>query len=202
MSALTLLLLLGKFAIVVCCAEVLFQPSFLHVVWMLHAGWSHGTYRNLTLHRLSAHSRDLLTPHLWTAVCIGQAKECLRVIHVLPMFHPVLSLPMLHAQLFVVLGFTLRAQTLKTRHLLVCWCMNNRSGRPVGPLLKRYHACHSLLQARWSSPFHRSPRNRHSCAMWSMAPLDVFGWCGARTTVRQHIRRSKLMSSSFDFMVI
>ena len=39
--------------------------------------------RDVTLHRLSAYSRDSLTPHLSTAVCIIQAKECLRVIHVL-----------------------------------------------------------------------------------------------------------------------
>ena len=32
--------------------------------------------RNLTRYRLSAYSRDLWTPHLWTAVCISQAKEC------------------------------------------------------------------------------------------------------------------------------
>ena len=35
------------------------------------------------------------------------ALECF--IHVLSLFHPVLSLPVLHAQLFVVLGFTHRA---------------------------------------------------------------------------------------------
>ena len=36
--------LLGKFAIVVCCTEVLFQPSFLLVVNTLPAGLCHGTY--------------------------------------------------------------------------------------------------------------------------------------------------------------
>ena len=34
------LLLLGKFATVVCCAEVLFQPSFFLVFSVLHAEWS------------------------------------------------------------------------------------------------------------------------------------------------------------------
>ena len=34
------LLLLGKFAVVVCCAEVLFQPSFFHVVNTLPAEYS------------------------------------------------------------------------------------------------------------------------------------------------------------------
>ena len=53
---------------------------------------------------------DLMTPHLWTAVCISQAKECLSTIHLLSLFHTVMSLPVLHAQLFVVLGFTLRAE--------------------------------------------------------------------------------------------
>ena len=52
---------------------------------------------------------DPMTPRLWTAVCISQAKECLHTIHVLSLFHPVLSLLVLHAKLFVVLGFTLRA---------------------------------------------------------------------------------------------
>ena len=52
---------------------------------------------------------DPMTPHLWTAVCISQAKECLHNSRVLSLFHPVLSFPVLHAQLFVVLGFTLRA---------------------------------------------------------------------------------------------
>ena len=36
--------LLGKFAIVVCCAEVFFQPSFLHVVDTLPAELCHGAY--------------------------------------------------------------------------------------------------------------------------------------------------------------
>ena len=62
------MMLVGNFATAVCCAEVLFQPSFFHV--------SRSVPRNRTLHRLSASSRDLLTPHLWTAVCISQAKEC------------------------------------------------------------------------------------------------------------------------------
>ena len=36
------MLLLGMFSIVACCAEVLFQPSFLHVVNTLPAELSHG----------------------------------------------------------------------------------------------------------------------------------------------------------------
>ena len=47
---------------------------------------------------------DLMTPHLWTAVCISQAEECLHDIHVLTLFRPALSLPVSHAQLFVVRG--------------------------------------------------------------------------------------------------
>ena len=66
------MLLLGKFATVVCCAEVLFQPSFFDVVSTLHAEWS--TERTTEpLHRLSAFSRDFATPHLWIAVCIRSA---------------------------------------------------------------------------------------------------------------------------------
>ena len=38
------MLLLGKFATVVCCAEVLFGPSFLHVVSTLLAELCHGAY--------------------------------------------------------------------------------------------------------------------------------------------------------------
>ena len=34
------MLLLGKCVVAVCCAEVLFQPSFLPVVSVLHAEWS------------------------------------------------------------------------------------------------------------------------------------------------------------------
>ena len=34
------MLLLGKFATVVCCAEVLFHPSFFHVACTLQAEWS------------------------------------------------------------------------------------------------------------------------------------------------------------------
>ena len=43
------MLLLGKFAIVVCCAEVLLQPSFLHVVNTLPAELRHGAYHG-TVH--------------------------------------------------------------------------------------------------------------------------------------------------------
>ena len=56
---------------------------------------------DVTLHRLSAYSWDLLTLHLSTAVCIIQGKECLRVIHVLSLSLFLLSLPVLHAR-FVV----------------------------------------------------------------------------------------------------
>ena len=46
---------------------------------------------DVTLHRLSAYSRDSLTLHLSTAVCIIQGKECLRVIHVLNLSSVVVS---------------------------------------------------------------------------------------------------------------
>ena len=55
---------------------------------------------------------DPTTPHLWTAVWHQSSKRVsLHTIQELSLFHPVLSLPVLHAQLFVVLGFTLRAET-------------------------------------------------------------------------------------------
>ena len=103
------MLLLGKCAIVVCCAEVLFQPSFLPVVSVLRAEWN--TER--TTEPDTAQTQHVLTRLVDPAsldsrlhqVCISQANT----IHVLSLFHPVLSLPVLHALLFVVLGFTLRA---------------------------------------------------------------------------------------------
>ena len=38
------MMLVGNFATAVCCAEVLFQPSFLHVVNTLSAELCHGAY--------------------------------------------------------------------------------------------------------------------------------------------------------------
>ena len=74
-------LMLGEFATVVCCAEVLFQPSFLNVVSTLHAEWS--TER--TTEPDTAQTGRVLTRLVDTAslgsrlhqVCISQAKECL-----------------------------------------------------------------------------------------------------------------------------
>ena len=54
-----------------CCSS---QVSFLSFALGMHSGARNVPW-NLTLHRLSAYSRDSLTPHLWTAVCISQAKE-------------------------------------------------------------------------------------------------------------------------------
>ena len=101
------MLLLGKYPIAVCCAEVLFQPSFLPVVGTWHAEWS--TER--TTARDIAQTERVLTRLVDTASLDSrsQAKECFHNIHVLSLFHPVLSLPVLHAHLFVDLGFTLRA---------------------------------------------------------------------------------------------
>ena len=110
------ILLLGKFATMVCCAKVLFQPSFLHVVSTLHAEWS--TDRTTKPDTAQTQTERVLTRLVDTAsldsrlhqVCISQATRVfLHNIHVLTLFHPVLSLPVLHAQLFVVPRFTLRA---------------------------------------------------------------------------------------------
>ena len=94
------------FATAVCCAGVLFQPSFSlsrstrclwntrHPTRWLWYGLGNGARcvsRNVTLHRLSAHSWDSLTPHLSTAVCINRAKECSHVIHDLSLSHPAVS---------------------------------------------------------------------------------------------------------------
>ena len=65
--------------------------------------------RNLTRHRLSAYSRDLLTPASLDSRLHQSIKRVFHNIHELSLFHLVLSMPVLHAQLFVVLGFTLRA---------------------------------------------------------------------------------------------
>ena len=64
--------------------------------------------RDVTLHRLSAYSRDSLTLHLTTAVCIIQGKECLRVIHVLSLSLFLLSLPVLRARFVVPSESSLR----------------------------------------------------------------------------------------------
>ena len=87
------MLLLGKCAVVVCCAEVLFQPSFLLVVCVLHAEWS--TER--TTEPDTAQTERVLTRLVDTA--------SLHTIHVSSLLHPVL-----HAQLLVVLGFKFRAK--------------------------------------------------------------------------------------------
>ena len=79
------MLLLGKFAAVVCCAEVLFQPSFIvslnALPGVLHAEWS--TER--TTEPDTAQTERVLTRLVDTAsldsrlhqVCISQAKGCL-----------------------------------------------------------------------------------------------------------------------------
>ena len=81
-------------------------PNALAVVWVgLVVLWvGNGACcvsRDVTLHRLSAYSRDSLTLRLSTAVCIIQGKECLHVIHVLSLSLFLLFLPVLHAQLVV-----------------------------------------------------------------------------------------------------
>ena len=70
------MLLLGKCAIAVCCAEVLFQPSSLYMsLASLHAEWSteHTTEPDIaqTERVLTRHVGS--TPHLWIAVCIRSA---------------------------------------------------------------------------------------------------------------------------------
>ena len=107
------MLLLGTFATVVCCAEELFQPSFLHVVSTLHAEWS--TER--TTEPDTAQTERVLTRLVDTAsriaVCIRSASAkqkslspqhpCIDSVSILCCPCPCCT------QLFVVLGFTLRA---------------------------------------------------------------------------------------------
>ena len=96
----------GNLAFAVCCAEVLFHPSFSlcrlthclrnmrHPTCLFWYGLESGARcvsRNVTRHRLSAYSSDSLTLHLSTAVCISQAEECLHVIHDLSLSHLVVS---------------------------------------------------------------------------------------------------------------
>ena len=52
-----------------CCSS---HVSFMSLARCMQSG-ARNVPRNLTLHRLSAYSRDLLTPHLWIAVCIRSA---------------------------------------------------------------------------------------------------------------------------------
>ena len=90
------ILLLGKFATMVCCAKVLFQPSFLHVVSTLHAEWS--TDRTTKPDTAQTQTERVLTRLVDTAsldsrlhqVCISQAtRVSLHNIHELTLFHPV-----------------------------------------------------------------------------------------------------------------
>ena len=86
---------------------MLFQPSFLPVVSVLHAEWS--TER--TTEPDTAQTERVLTRLVDTAsldcrLHQSSNRVSLHTIHVLSLFHLVLSLPVFHAQLFVVLGFT------------------------------------------------------------------------------------------------
>ena len=108
-----------------CCSS---QVSFMSLTCCLQSCVTERTTEPNTAQteRVLTSPVDPMTPHLWTAVCISQAKECLHNIHVLCLFHPVLSLTVLHAQLFVVLGFTLRASP---PFLLPVWSQGLEAGQ-------------------------------------------------------------------------
>ena len=106
------MLLLGNFATAFCCAQVLFQPNFpcvtQRVAWCVHK-------------KLDTAQTELVFTRLVDTASLDSrlhqsSKRVFHKNHVVSLFHPVLSLPVLHAQLFVVLGSTQVAELVVTFH--------------------------------------------------------------------------------------